>query len=467
MSLRLRQLNDLWGNPRHQAGIDLSFPLGPICTDTRKLEKGCFFVPLIGKNFDGHKFLKRACDYGAQATVVSFNSKVIVPENFLHWLVDDTLHAYQQLALLHRCDFDIPVIAVTGSVGKTTTRDLIKAVLNPLGNILATSGNENNDVGVPLTLLEANQNHSAIVIEMGMRGLGEIQRLSACSKPDVAVITNIGSAHIGRLGSRRNIAIAKCEITSHLNPHGVVIIPANDPLLDDVLSKCWKGKVVRVAIEDSDSSHGSVQVNSYTYNSPDIDLLGRAYMEKGLLEVEERFFKLPLEGKHNMKNFLLALAVAKEIGVQLDEVKDLRLEKLSGRNNVINLDKITILDETYNSSPESVKASMELLVSQSGRHFAVLGEMFELGEYSLSLHRQVAEWALNLSLDGLVIVSQGVEGQVMAEVAAALPFVEIVLTPEDAFKSLCKLLQPGDVVLLKASRAVSLERLIPLLERHF
>ena len=249
MTLLIQQLIDLWGEPLG-GSVSPGDPIGPICTDSRKLQAGGFFVPLVGERFDGHRFLEQVHACGAQAAVVSRDGHQPVPEGLLHWRVDDTLDAYQLLGLLHRRACGWPVVAVTGSAGKTTTRELIRSVLALLGPVHASSGNNNNDIGVPLTLLQADASHGGLVVEMGMRGPGEIARLSRCTEPDMAVITNIGTAHIGRLGSRDAICAAKCEITEALRPDGVVVIPAGDPLLDETLAAVWSGRVVRVGLAD-------------------------------------------------------------------------------------------------------------------------------------------------------------------------------------------------------------------------
>ena len=232
MTLQLAQLAELWGPPVLKNGQhpDLTVAMGPVCTDSRELQAGALFIPLRGERFDGHTFLERASELGAQAALVASDWDQPLPDGLLHWRVENTLWAYQQLATLHRRQLAAGVVAVTGSAGKTTTRELIRAVLRPLGAVQASISNNNNDVGVPLTLMGAEPQHRAVVVEMCLRGLGEIERLSRCAEPDIAVITNIGTAHIGRLGSRAAIATAKCEITAALAPRGVVVIPAGDAL---------------------------------------------------------------------------------------------------------------------------------------------------------------------------------------------------------------------------------------------
>ena len=249
MTLTLRQLLDAWGTPQG-GSFEPDALVGRVCTDSRQLQADDFFVPLVGERFDGHHFLAQLPEHKVQAAVVSRSWTEPLPSGLLHWRVDDTLLAYQQLALLHRRALAKPLVAVTGSAGKTTTRELIRAALAPLGAIQASEGNNNNDVGVPLTVLGATAADAALVIEMGMRGPGEIERLSRCTEPDLAVITNIGTAHIGRLGSREAIAAAKCEITAGLHPKGTVVIPAGDPLLESALAAVWSGRVLRVRLAD-------------------------------------------------------------------------------------------------------------------------------------------------------------------------------------------------------------------------
>ena len=448
-------------------------PLGPICTDSRRLGPGQLFVPLVGERFDGHGFLAQAAEAGAQAALVQRDRAGDVPPGLLHWLVDDTLDAYQQLALMHRRWLTAPVVAVTGSAGKTTTRELIRSVLAGLGPLVASSGNENNDVGVPLTLLRAGAEHRAVVVEMGMRGLGEIERLSRSAEPDIAVITNIGTAHIGRLGSREAIATAKCEITACLRPDGLLVIPTGDPLLEAALAKVWQGRVCRVALTDEPGSApapavapatppaaASVAVGTIT---PPPDLLGALNPERGTLTVEGVELALPLDGRHNARNLLLAVAVARELGVPLQALTRLQVDVPGGRNRRVQLGGLTLLDETYNASPEAVLAALDLLAVQPGRRFAVLGTMLELGEQSEALHRRVAQRALECGLDGLVVVASGAEARAMAEAAAGLTQLVVVETPEQAAAPLASWLRSGDVLLLKASRGVALERLIPLL----
>ncbi|QPN59345.1 UDP-N-acetylmuramoyl-tripeptide--D-alanyl-D-alanine ligase [Synechococcus sp. CBW1002] len=482
MAIRLNELEELWGAPlraaaEHQdvqpgAGLtelrtELRIEPDAICTDSRRLQPGDLFVPLVGETFDGHAFLEQALAGGGAAAAIAQADRLTEAQQQQMadlgrplWLVPDTLLAYQQLGRLWRDQLRAPVVAVTGSAGKTTTRELIRACLDSLGPVVASSGNENNDIGVPLTLLKARTSTAALVVEMGMRGLGEIERLSQCAAPDVSVITNIGTAHIGRLGSREAIAQAKCEICLGLKPDGLLVIPAGDPLLETALARVWSGEVWRVALSNDPASD----------TLPPADWIGHLSDDGRRLEVHHNgrieSVSLPLEGQHNARNLLLALAVADRLGVAPQALTALEVDVPGGRNRRRQMGGLTVLDETYNASPEAVLAALELLASQPGRRFAVLGTMLELGDRSLDLHRQVAERAAALGLDGLVIVDGGAEGEAMLEAARSLPRLARVSEAIEAMDPLRGWINAGDVVLLKASRGVALERLLPCLERE-
>jgi UDP-N-acetylmuramoyl-tripeptide--D-alanyl-D-alanine ligase len=475
MALQTSDLQVLFGDPLGAGSAadweraeQTAAPLR-VCTDSRQLQPGQLFIALVGDSFDGHRFVAAAIEAGAAAVLCNASGLEAgtagappTLQALAHrhgcpiWAVDDTLAAYQRLACRARQQLNAPVVAVTGSAGKTTTRELIRAALAPLGPIWASSGNENNDIGVPLTLLGAGPEHRALVVEMGMRGLGEIDRLSRCAQPDVAVITNIGTAHIGRLGSREAIATAKCEITAALRPDGLVVIPAGDPLLDGAIARSWTGRVLRVALTGDALAPGTVPPDL----TGELDEPGRT-----LRLTSGDGVPLPLPGRHNARNLLLAIAVAQELGVPTAALASLAVTVPGGRNRRLQLGGLTVLDETYNASPEAVLAALDLLASERGRRFAVLGTMLELGEQSIEQHRRVANRAAELGLDGLVIVDAGAEGRAMFETAATLPRVAVVTTPEQAASTVAPWLQAGDALLLKASRGIGLERSLPVLEQ--
>lgn len=424
-------------------------------TDSRILKPDEVFIALRGSNFDGHDFLEKARDHGALAAIIDQSCQQI-PEHLPYFRVSDTLIAYQTIAHWWRMRFNIPVIAITGSVGKTTTKELISAVLQTRGNVLKTALNHNNEIGVPQTLLQITSDHQYAVIEMGMRGLGEIALLTQIATPTIAVITNVGTAHIGRLGSREAIAQAKCELLAELSPTGVAILNHDQPLLLATAKTVWGGKTVTYGLEGG-------------------DIQGKLINEK-TLQVEGKEFPLPLVGEHHALNYLAALAVAKVIGISWETIKTSRfeLELPSGRAKRYELrDDIVLLDESYNAGLESMIAGLKLLANTPGkRRIAVLGTMKELGDYSLEFHHQVGEIAYQLQLDGLFILADFAEAQALATGASGIPFIEVEdINQPDVHERLAnhlkEFIQPGDCLLFKASNAVGLNQVVQQLLSFF
>ena len=465
MEIILKDLIKLWGKPVNLEKIDLESPIGFVSTDTRTIKKGDFFIPLVGNKFDGHDFLDTAFSIGIQGAIVSEKFNGLVPSGLVHWVVSDTLHSYQQIALIHRRKLDLPVVAVTGSVGKTTTRELIRAIMSPLGEIVSSNNNENNDIGVPKTLLRGTTKDAGYVLEMGMRGLGQIEQLSSISEPDIAVITNVGRAHIGMLGSRENIAKAKSEITSNLKSNGAVVVPFGDNLLEKALREKWSGRIIRVAIENFSLDWLGYDDEYVAIKDIKPDYISKIDTRNNLISFEGIKLKLPLEGRHNAMNFLMSLAVAKELGISIKNLNKLKINMPMGRGRLLNCGNFLVLDETYNASPESVIASLELLVSKPGRHFAVLGTMLELGTDSISLHQKVLRRAVELGLVGIVFVSCGNESNSIKNIIKDLPNHDLVGTPKDAAMSLLPWLSPGDNILIKGSRKLELEKVLPYLQK--
>ncbi|MBD2103223.1 UDP-N-acetylmuramoyl-tripeptide--D-alanyl-D-alanine ligase [Leptolyngbya sp. FACHB-261] len=417
-------------------GVDLSQSFHGVSTDTRSLRLGQLFVALRGENFDGHRFASAALAQGAVAVLADM--PLAVP----HLRVADTLKAYQDLAQWWRQQFAAPVIAITGSVGKTTTKELIAAVLATQGKVLKTQANYNNEIGVPKTLLELGPEHSYAVIEMGMRGAGEIARLSQIAIPDIAVITNVGTAHIGRLGSEQAIAEAKCELLASMPTAGTAVLNHDNARLLSTAATVWQGKTLTYGLEGG-------------------DLQGELLDPQTLL-VAGVALPLPLPGRHNALNYLAALAVAQLLQVNWEPLKvglsvrlpDGRAQQYQFANDVV------ILDETYNAGLESMLAALHLLSQTPGqRQIAVLGTMKELGERSLEFHRQVGAQARHLQLDRLLILEDGPEGEALAVGATPLP-TERLLTQAALVERLQQLIQPGDRLLFKASHSVGLDRVV-------
>jgi len=300
---------------------------------------------------------------------------------------------------------------------------------------------------------------------MGMRGFGQIERLSRVAEPDIAVITNVGQAHIGILGSRENIAKAKSEITSNLRSDGVVIIPFGDYLLEKALLEKWSGRIVRVKIEGFSLNWLGCNDEHFAFQDIEPDYISQIDMQNNLMFFEGSKYKLPLEGRHNAMNFLMALTVAIELGLSTKNLDQLKINMPMGRNRLVDCGQYLVLDETYNASPESVIASLELLVSKPGRHFAVLGTMLELGADSILLHQKVLKRAVKLGLTGIVFISCGEESNIIKKTIEELPNHDVVRTPRDAAISLLSWLSPGDNILIKGSRKMELEKVLPYLQQ--
>ncbi|HEY9710207.1 MAG TPA: UDP-N-acetylmuramoyl-tripeptide--D-alanyl-D-alanine ligase [Oculatellaceae cyanobacterium] len=412
-----------------------------ITTDTRNLKAGHIFLALRGEKFDGHDFAGVAVEKGAIATITDRRAGTQL-NGIPQLQVDDTLQAYQQIARWWRDQFNIPVIAVTGSVGKTTTKELIAAVLSTKGKVLKTQANYNNEIGVPKTLLELGTEHDYAVIEMAMRGAGQIALLTQIAHPTISVITNVGTAHIGLLGSEDAIAQAKCEVLAEMPTNGIAVLNHDNQRLIETAATVWQGQTVTYGLEGG-------------------DLQGHL-IDSETLEVEGMKFPLPLAGRHNALNYLAALAVAKVLQVDWTPLtKDLSVEMPSGRSQRYDLpNDIVLLDETYNAGLESMLAALQLLAGTPGsRHIAVLGAMKELGERSPEFHQQVGQTAQQLNLDTLLILVSDPEAEAIAHGAESLP-VECFSSHDALVERLKELVQPGDRLLFKASRSVGLDRVV-------
>jgi len=424
---------------RPLAGISKSTPITRITTDSRSLQAGDLFIALRGEKFDGHGFVERAMQQGAIAAITDYP---VAGVGLPMLVVKDTLEAYQAIAHWWRNQFNHPVIAVTGSVGKTTTKELIASVLATQGKVLKTQANYNNEIGVPKTLLDlADQDYA--VVEMGMRAAGEIGLLARIARPDIAVITNVGTAHIGRLGSEQAIANAKCELLEELSDTGIAILNHDNLRLIATAAKVWQGKVLTYGLEGG-------------------DLQGKL-LDATTLKVEGQVLPMPLPGRHNALNYLAAIAVAKVLGIDwtvLTAGVDVRLPQGRARRYELPND-LLLLDETYNAGLESMVAALHLLAETPGtRHIAVLGTMKELGERSPEFHEQVGTVARQLNIDRLLILADEAESVALAAGAAPSVVSERFTSHADVVERLVQLVQPGDRLLFKASRAVGLDQVL-------
>ena len=427
-----------------------------ISLDSRTVLNTDLFIAIKGKNFDGHSFLLDVIKKGVKAVVVNEEMHNLLPRDFPFWMVPSTLEAFQKLALFKRRKLKVPVVAITGSVGKTTTKEMIREVLKKIGNIQSSHLNYNNEIGVGLTILDTDLNDKALILEMGMRGLGQIENLSKFSEPDIAVITNIGNSHIGILGSKENITYAKCEITKFLNPMGVVIIPANDFFLEAALKRKWKGRIIKVELLD-------IKEKKKTIKKQD-NLQGFFDQSKNSIIINDKAFDISYKGFHNAFNFLFAYAVAKEFGVEFKDFNRFKFVSLNGRNKIIKSKKTTIYDETYNASPESVKACIDNLLKESGNKFLILGSMQELGNKSEYFHKEIFDFIIKTNIKKCIFICDRNDEIYYEEFLKRSNKFLFLNNINSVGKTINKYTKTGDNILVKGSRYWQLEKIIKLID---
>lgn len=422
-----------------------------VSTDTRTIAPGDLFVALKGPNFDGYDYLERAVESGAAAVMVSRPP----PAGLSGLIVKDTRIALGRLAALWRAQCNAPLIAVTGSNGKTTVKEMIAAILSRRGKVLASRGNYNNDIGLPLTLMRL-QDHDFAVVEMGANKPGEIAYLSRIAVPDTVMITNAGRAHIEGFGSLEGVARAKSEIVEGLQPDGCFVLNADDPWAD-----FWRKRA------------GSHRVKSFGVEKPaDVtspkDALTLQWSESGFVS---RFpvstpngdgeIRLALAGSHNRMNALAAIAAAQTAGAAWDDIQaglELlkpipgRLQPLSGRNGV------GIINDTYNANPDSVKAAIDILSSAPGRRCLVLGELAEMGKDGAAFYREMGEYANRTGIDKVYALGSAAQAAEMLGERG-----EAFTSRQQLIDRLHAALRPGDRVLVKGSRSAAMERVVQAL----
>ncbi len=452
MDFSVPDVNKILGNIKNWDNLTNQFQsFKNISLDSRTILDSELFIAIKGTNFDGHNFLNEVIKKGGKAVVIKDGMQNLLPNKFPFWTVPDTLEAFQKLALFKRRKLNIPIVGITGSVGKTTTKEMMGEVLKQLGKIKLSQLNFNNEIGVGLTILDSDLKDKTLILEMGMRGLGQIENLSKFSEPDIAVITNIGSSHIGILGSKENITNAKCEITKHLNPKGVVIIPANDLLLEETLKKNWNGRIIKVELVDRNQKAQSINKSN---------LQGFFNRSNNSVIIEGKIFEISFQGFHNAFNFLFVYAVAKEFGIEFKNTNKFNFVSLNGRNKILKSTKTTIYDETYNASPESVKACIDNLLDNPNNHFLIFGSMQELGNKSKKYHRDLFDFINRSDIKKCIFICDKNEEIYYADyLKKSTKFLflnEIIKVGE----TINKYTKKGDFILIKGSRCWQLEKVI-------
>lgn len=425
-----------------------------LTTDSRKIEEGCIFVALKGESFNGNKFIVEASKKGASLCITDELCFDInkVEENTTVVLVKDTKTALLDLAEYYKSRLDIKIIGITGSTGKTSTKDILAAMLSTKYKVFKTKANFNNEIGVPLMIFSLDNSYDVAVLEMGMSDFGEIHRLAKAAKPDIAIITNIGVSHIEFLKTRDNILQAKLEITDLFQNNNYLIVNGEDNLLCKIQSNNFE--IFKVGFNKKNNLIASNIVSDTSYSQFDI-----------FDEINKYSFKIDIPGKHNILNTLVGVKCCKLLGLTYDEMKEglKNIERTSMRLDIVKLDNFTIIDDCYNASPDSMRAAIDVLTTfGSNRKIAILGTMGELGEQSYTMHKEVGEYLKENNID--LLVTSGEYTDAYLEGFGAKDRFISFKNVDEILQSTIPIISQNDVVLLKASRSEKFEKVVKLLK---
>jgi UDP-N-acetylmuramoyl-tripeptide--D-alanyl-D-alanine ligase len=430
---------------------DRTVVINKVSTDSRTIKPGELFVALRGENFEGHDFIQAGAKAGATGALVDLNWAGNVPNNFALLRATDTLQAYQTLAANYRRSLALKVLAITGSNGKTSTKDFAASVLARRFRVTKTEGNFNNHVGLPRTILEATSEDEVAVWEIGMNHPGEIAALSKIAAPDAAIITNIGVAHIEFMGSREAIAAEKGALAEAIETQGTVILNADDPFSEGIAAR------TRAKVVSAGTTGGAVRAIEIRQSADGSEFT--------IVEGAHRCrAQLPVAGTHMVQNALLAVAAGRAFGLSIEEcAAGLAAAPLTkARLQIKEIGGVQFLDDSYNANPDSMKAALRTLVEldAEGKRIAVLGEMRELGAESESGHREIGEAAATLGVDQLITIGDAAELIAEGARTAGLDKVSSARSTSEAAKLLSEMAEPGDLVLIKGSRAARTEEVI-------
>lgn len=450
LSLEIKEVVRAVGGVLRQGFEDI--PVKGVSTDSRTARCGDIFFALKGPNFDAHDFLKDVASKGVLGAVVEKDGAKGLPKDFALIQVKDTVRALGDLAGYYRSKFSVPVVAVTGSAGKTTTKEMIASILSRSRKVLKTEGNKNNLIGLPQTLFGLDVSHRAAVVELGISEVWEMERLAGICSPDVAVITNIGRSHLQSLGSIEGVMEAKGPLFTKLKPGGVKAVNLDD----DRVASLAKGSkdIVTYSVKTK------ADVTLKEYKAEGFDRLRAVYGVTG--KKAEAVFSTP--GVSNLINGAAAIAAVIPLEASISEIEEglANFSPVKGRMAVIKTGGITVLDDTYNANPESMASSLQTLKEAAGRKVAVMGEMLELGEASRSEHRKIGKLAAELGIEMVFAIGARAADVVEGALEAGLGTRSIFgfETKKEAVAALKETLRDGDFVLVKGSRGVALEEVV-------
>ncbi len=438
-------------------GDDLIF--NGCTTDTRNLKKDELFVALHGPSFDGHDYIEVAEKSGAAAVMIDRSVATDLPTV----LVENTREALGDLAALWREKFNIPVVAITGSNGKTTVKEMLSSILSRCGNVLSTKGNLNNDIGVPQTLFNLDQGHDFAVVEMGANHLEEISRLCEIAKPDIAVVTQCAPAHLEGFGSIEGVAQAKGEIFESLRNDGVAVINADDDFFSFWKKRAGENQIISFGLNDN-KNHDRADVTASI-----ISVGTKNSHFKLRVQDEDIDVRLPLPGRHNILNALAATACAKALDISLDNIRDglEALEDVPGRLQFkAGSQNLQIIDDTYNANPGSFSVALEVLINSSGQHWVALGDMGELGSAAIKMHKQVGEIARLAGVERLFTIGELSKNAAEKFGAGAEHFADHVEMIE-RIKTIKNESDKDITLLIKGSRSAEMETVVQALESGY
>jgi UDP-N-acetylmuramoyl-tripeptide--D-alanyl-D-alanine ligase len=450
----LREITNICAG--HFFGNDelLETPIKGITIDSRTAQEGFLFIPIKGERFDGHDFIESVFEKKA---ICCLSEQKLVSDKYSYILVDSCFQAFKDIAEYYRTLFDVKVVAITGSVGKTTTKEMIASVLSQKYNVLKSQGNFNNEFGLPLTIFNLNEKHEIAVLEMGMNNFGEISRLSKIARPDICVITNIGVAHIENLKSREGIFQAKAEIFDYMKKDAKTVLNGDDDML--ITLKESTLEPIFYGLSEVNDTYAENVVN-LGLDGTDLDIsLGNS---KFAVHISS-------PGEHMIYNALAAATVGSILGLCNDEIKR-GIESyvsIDNRMNIKKINGITLINDVYNSSPASVKAAIEVLCYSTNRKVCILGDMFELGLNSATYHYEIGQYAAQKKVDTIICtgelakyISDGAcENKISSEVV-------YFSSQDEMIDCLGGIIKEGDSVLVKASRGMHFEKTIEWLEVH-
>ena len=431
-----------------------------VVIDSRQVESGYLFVAIPGEKVDGHKFIPDVFAKGAAAVL---SEQQLEDPAGPYILVESTTKALRDLAEYYRKSLDIKVVGITGSVGKTSTKEMIASVLSEKYRVLKTEGNYNNEIGLPLTIFKIRAEHEVAVLEMGISEFGEMHRLATMANPDICVITNIGLCHLENLKTRDGILKAKTESFAHLKKDGIAILNGDDDKLSTIRQVGDKEPVF-YGMEEKMEYREDAKKSVYATGVENLGLYGmqaRIHTPEG-----ERDVRIPIPGEHNVYNALAATAVGLSLGLSLDQISSgiLKAKAIGGRTNLLNTGSMTVIDDCYNANPVSMKASIDVLATAEGRKIAVLGDMGELGENEKKLHYEVGEYLAKKEIDVLFCA-----GELSEEIAKAAQKesktceVYYFKTRDALLEQLLPFLKKGDTVLVKASHFMEYPKIVKAL----